>query len=489
METIKFSELNLSPEIQKAIEAMGFEKASPIQSMSIPLILEGNDLIGQAQTGTGKTAAFGIPMIEKIDKSNKQIQGLILCPTRELAIQVAEELGRLLKFIPEVHVLPVYGGQPIDHQLKSLRTLKPQIIVGTPGRIYDHIDRKTIRLETVNMVVLDEADEMLNMGFRDAIEDILKFVKDEAQTVFFSATMPKAILHLTKMYQTDPKHVQVARQQMSAPLIEQFYVEVRNDQKIDALSRLLDLNHTKLSVVFCNTKRRVDDVVEHLARRGYLAGGLHGDLKQRERDRVMGGFRKGTTEVLVATDIAARGIDVDDIEAVYNLDLPYDEEDYVHRIGRTGRVGRKGKAFTFVVGREINNLKRIAQFTNSKILPTKLPTLSDVEENKVNLLVDKIKASVKEGGLEHSMSLIERLTGDEITTLDVAAALLKMISEPKKREKEIEQPERISERRGPSGGGGSGGGGFSRGGGRDRGPRRDDRGPPRKSSGPGFRRK
>ncbi|MDB6081614.1 MAG: Superfamily and helicase [Chlamydiia bacterium] len=494
METLKFADMKLSSEILQGIQSMGFEKASPIQSMTIPLILEGKDIIGQAQTGTGKTAAFGIPMIEKIDKSNKQIQGLILCPTRELAIQVAEELGRLLKFIPEVHVLPVYGGQPIEHQLKSLRSLRPQIIVGTPGRIYDHIDRKTIRLETVHMVVLDEADEMLNMGFRDAIEEILKFVKDEAQTVFFSATMPKAILHLTKTYQTNPEHVQVARQQMSAPLIEQFYLEVRNDQKIDALSRLLDLNHTKLSVVFCNTKRRVDDVVEHLERRGYLVGGLHGDLKQRDRDRVMGNFRKGTVEILVATDIAARGIDVDDIEAVYNLDLPYDEEDYVHRIGRTGRVGRKGKAFTFVVGREMNNLKRIGQFTNSKILPTKLPTVTDVEENKANQLVDKIKETIKAGGLERSISLIERIMVDETNSLDIAAALLKMLSEPKKRAKEaVEAPrDRVSDR--PR----SSTGNFSRGPSRDRDdrsgpPRRDDRGRddrgPRRPSSEGFRRK
>lgn len=447
MDTIKFEEMNLSSELLQAIKGMGFEKASPIQSLTIPLIIEGHDVIGQAQTGTGKTAAFGIPMIEKME-DGKPLQALILCPTRELAVQVADELGKLLKFKPGVKVLPIYGGQPIEHQLKALKTLKPQIIVGTPGRVYDHIERKTLRLDSVKMVVLDEADEMLNMGFRDAIEEILEHVNDKAQTIFFSATMAKDILQLTKKYQENPKHVQVAHTQLTVPNIEQFYLEVTNTQKLEAICRVLDLHHTKLSVVFCNTKRRVDEVVEQLIRRGYFAGGLHGDLKQRDRDRVMGNFRKGSVEILVATDIAARGIDVDDVEAVYNLDLPYDEEDYVHRIGRTGRVGRKGKAFTFIVGREIHNLKRIAKFTNSKISPMKLPTAGDVEETKILQLLEKIKAAITDGHLDRYEKMIEKLVDDNISSLDVAAALLKMSFDVKKAPKgDVAEPAKAREPR------------------------------------------
>ena len=355
MNITKFEDLPISDEIKRAIADMGFEEPSPIQAQSIPVILSGRDVIGQAQTGTGKTAAFSIPVLETIDPENKSLQAIILCPTRELAIQVSKEIKKLSKYMHGIKSLPVYGGQPIDRQIKSLKG-GVQIVIGTPGRVIDHINRKTLKLDNVKMLILDEADEMLDMGFREDIETILNKTPENRQTTFFSATMPKGILDLTRKYQNDPEHVKIVRKEITVSNISQYYIETRNANKLEVLCRLIDVYNPKLSVVFTNTKRGADELVSDLQARGYFADALHGDLKQTQRDIVMDKFRQGTIDILVATDVAARGIDVDDVEAVFNYDLPQDEEYYVHRIGRTGRAGRTGVSFSFVFGKDILKL-------------------------------------------------------------------------------------------------------------------------------------
>ncbi|MBP9192871.1 MAG: DEAD/DEAH box helicase, partial [Ignavibacteria bacterium] len=307
MYTLKFEELNLSKDILHAITDMGFEEATPIQSQAIPVILSGKDVIGQAQTGTGKTASFGIPIIETIDFSSKKVQAIVLCPTRELAIQVSEELSELLKYKKNARIVPIYGGQPIDRQIRTINS-GVQIVIGTPGRVIDHINRATLKLKEIKMVVLDEADEMLDMGFRDDIEMILKQVPEERQTILFSATMPKQILDLSKKYLTDPEHIKVVHKEVTVPNVNQYYIELKPSMKLEVLTRLIDIHNPKLSLVFSNRKRSVDDLVSHLQARGYSAEGLHGDMKQTMRDRVMAKFRSGKLEVLVATDVAARGI-------------------------------------------------------------------------------------------------------------------------------------------------------------------------------------
>lgn len=425
MNKVTFDELELSKEMRHAILDMGFEEATPIQSESIPEILAHKDLVGQAQTGTGKTAAFGIPLSEMIDKSDKSLQAIILCPTRELAIQTAEEMNKFLKYKKDIHFLPVYGGQPIERQLKALRS-KVQIVIGTPGRLMDHMDRGSIKLDKIKMVVLDEADEMLDMGFRDDIESILSTTPQDRQTVMFSATMSKPILSLTKKFQKNPVHIQVQHEKLTVPGIEQIYFEIVNKKKPEALSRLIDINNFTLSLVFCNTKRMVDELVENLQARGYSADGLHGDLKQSSRDRVMQRFRSGKIEILVATDVAARGLDVDDVEAVFNYDMPQDEEYYIHRIGRTGRAGKTGVAFTFASGKDVNRLRNIMKSTKSKIKLQQLPSLDDVEEYRTNLFLEKVKETVDKGGLKKYVHFVEGLMDDDYLSLDIAAALLKM---------------------------------------------------------------
>ena len=326
METLRFDELGLCPEILRGVREMGFEEASPIQSKAIPAAITGADIIGQAQTGTGKTAAFGIPVLEKVNKNRdiKHPQALILCPTRELAVQAAEEIRHLAKYMHGVKVLPIYGGQDISKQIRALKGT--QIIIGTPGRVMDHLRRKTIKCDHVNTIVLDEADEMLNMGFREDIETVLQYVKNEdRQTILFSATMPKAILEIAREYQkSDAQMIKVVKKELTVPKIEQYYLDVKRKDKVEVLTRLLDFYEPKLSLVFCNTKKMVDDLSEILKGRGYFAEGLHGDMKQSQRDKVMNSFRKGKTDILIATDVAARGIDVDDVEAVFNFDIPQD---------------------------------------------------------------------------------------------------------------------------------------------------------------------
>ena len=358
---MKFEELQIDDRILRAVEDMGFEEASPIQAKAIPVVLEGKDIVGQAQTGTGKTAAYSIPMLQKIDPSVKKVQAIVLCPTRELAVQVAEEIRRLAKYMSDIKVLPVYGGQEIVRQIKSLKT-GVQIVVGTPGRVMDHMRRKTVRFDNVSMVILDEADEMLDMGFREDMETILTGTPEDRQTVLFSATMPKAIMDIAKKFQKDAEVVKVVRKELTVENIDQYYYEVRPKNKNEVLCRLIDIYNPRLSVVFCNTKKKVDELISELKGRGYFADGIHGDMKQTQRDRVMSDFREGKTEILIATDVAARGIDVSNVDVVFNYDLPQDEEYYVHRIGRTGRAGKEGLAFSFISGKEVYKLKDIEHY-------------------------------------------------------------------------------------------------------------------------------
>ncbi len=438
METVRFDELEISEQILKAITEMGFEEATPIQAQAIPVVMSGGDVIGQAQTGTGKTAAFGIPLLEKVDVKNKNLQEIILCPTRELAIQVAEEIRNLSKFMHGLKIVPIYGGQDIVKQIRSLKA-GTQIVIGTPGRVMDHMRRKTVKFENVHTIVLDEADEMLNMGFREDIETILKEIPTERQTVLFSATMPKAILDIAKTYQKNAQTVKVVKKELTVPNIEQYYFEVKSKNKEEVLSRLLDIYDPKLSVVFCNTKRMVDELVSALQVRGYFAEGLHGDLKQSQRDRVMNSFRNGKTEILVATDVAARGIDVDDVDAVFNYDLPQDDEYYVHRIGRTGRAGRKGKAFSFVVGKDVYKLKDIQRYCKTKILAQPIPSLNDVKNTKVDKVLEKVKNVIETEDLTGMIDVIEKhLNQEDYTSMDVAAAFLSLAL-GEKQEEELKQ--------------------------------------------------
>lgn len=441
MDTIRFDELNLSPQILRAVTEMGFEEASPIQSKAIPVELTGRDVIGQAQTGTGKTAAFGIPLLEKIDPKEKKLQALVLCPTRELAIQVADEFRKLSKFMHGIKILPIYGGQDIVKQIRSLKA-GTQIVIGTPGRVMDHMRRKTVKFDTVKTIILDEADEMLNMGFREDIETILEQIPQERQTILFSATMPKAILEIARKYQHDAETIKVVKKELTVPKIDQFYFEVKQKNKEEVLSRLLDIYAPKLSLVFCNTKRMVDELVSALQGRGYFAEGLHGDLKQSQRDRVMNSFRNGKTEILVATDVAARGIDVDDVEAVFNYDLPQDEEYYVHRIGRTGRAGRTGMAFSFVYGKEMYKLKDIQRYCKTKIKLMPVPSMDDVANTKIENIFEKVSNIIKEEDLSKMIEYIQnKLDVEDYTSLDLAAAFLKMASGVDNSDSDVEENE------------------------------------------------
>ena len=427
MSQMKFEKLNLSKELLKAINDVGFEEATPIQSQAIPYIYEGRDVIGQAQTGTGKTAAFGLPILDMINPQDRSQQAIILCPTRELAIQVAEEIKALSKYKEGIRILPVYGGQPIQRQIHALKK-GVQIIIGTPGRVMDHMKRHTLKLHNTKIVILDEADEMLDMGFREDIEQILQDVPKTRQTLHFSATIPKPILELAEKYLKNPQFIKVVHKELTVPNIEQYYFEVKQKNKVETLSRLIDFYDPNLALIFCNTKKKVDEISEQLQARGYSADGLHGDMSQPQRDRVMGKFKSGTIDILVATDVAARGIDVDDVDVVINFDVPQNEEYYVHRIGRTGRAGRAGKAFTLVAGREIYKLKDIQRYAKTKIRRQEIPTLLDVEETRMNLMLEKVKQVIDAGGLAKYTQWIERLIEEEYTSLDLAAALLKMIA-------------------------------------------------------------
>ncbi len=427
METVRFDELNLDERILRAVTDMGFEAASPIQAQAIPVQMEGRDVVGQAQTGTGKTAAFGIPLLQKIDPDSKKLQAIALCPTRELAIQVADEIRRLAKYMHGIKVLPIYGGQDIVRQIRGLKD-GTQIVIGTPGRVMDHMRRKTIRCDHIHTVIMDEADEMLNMGFLEDMETILSQLPQERQTVMFSATMPMEIQNIARRFQRDPVTVKVVKKELTVPKVTQYYYEVKPKTKVEVMCRLLDMYAPKLSVAFCNTKKQVDELVQDLQGRGYFAEGLHGDLKQMQRDRVMSSFRSGATEILVATDVAARGIDVDNVEAVFNYDIPQDDEYYVHRIGRTGRAGKDGIAFSLVVGKEVYKLRDIQRYCKTKIIPQAIPSLDDITAIKAEKIMEQVMDLINDTDLTKMVNIIEKkvLEEEDCTSLDVAAALLKL---------------------------------------------------------------
>ena len=417
-----FGAIELSRKTLQAVAAMGFEEPSPIQAQTIPLALEGHDVIGQAQTGTGKTAAFGIPTVEKVAEKVPHIQALVLSPTRELAIQTAEELNKIGQF-KHVRTLPVYGGQAIDRQIRALKR-GVHIIVGTPGRLIDHLNRGTIELTEVQTLVLDEADEMLDMGFIDDIERILKTIPPERQTLLFSATMPAPIEKLSRRYMNHPERITIEREQLTVPLIEQVYYETR--EKFEGLCRVLDVEETGKLIIFCRTKRAVDELVSSLDARGYSSGGLHGDLSQVQRDRVMKKFREGRIDVLIATDVAARGIDIDDITHVINDDIPQDHESYVHRIGRTGRAGRSGVAMTFIQPKEYRQLRLIMKLTHTKIERREVPTASDLLEHQKSLVQERLMKTLEQNHYDDYHTVIADVAAEGFDLVDIAAAALKL---------------------------------------------------------------
>ena len=465
----------LDNRIVRAIREMGFEKLSPIQEQAIPYLLQGEDIIGQAQTGTGKTAAFGIPAIQHINPDVKKLQTIILCPTRELAIQAAEELRKIAKYMHGIKVLPVYGGQDISRQIAGLRGV--QIIVGTPGRVMDHMRRRTIKLDLVNMVVLDEADEMLNMGFREDMELILGQIPGEHQTALFSATMPKPILEITDRFQNDAKLVKVAAQELTIPLVSQKFYRVKNQDKDAACVRLLEYYQPKLTLIFCNTKKKVDELSDLLKEQGFQAEGLHGDLSQAQRDAVMKRFRNGGTSILIATDVAARGIDVDDVEAVINYDIPQDIEYYVHRIGRTGRAGRKGRSFTFANSREIYKIREIERVCHTTITEKKLPGAAKVLKAKADKYLNRAWELHEHEDIELMKSFLQRKMEEEgCDALELAAAMLKLQVGDKGEEIAADEYTKRGNRfgdRGRSGRGDGEGRSFGRGDGRRRFGRED----------------
>lgn len=426
IEAVRYEDAPIDERIIHAVKEMGFEVMTPIQQQAIPPLLEGKDVIGQAQTGTGKTAAFGIPMIQMIDPRIEGTQCIILCPTRELAIQAADELRKFAKFMHGVKILPIYGGQDISKQIRSLKS-NVSIVVGTPGRVMDHMRRHTLKLDNVRAVVLDEADEMLNMGFREDIETILKDIPKEHQTALFSATMPKPILDITHTYQKSAVFVKVTPKEVTIPLIKQYYYEVQRQNKAEVTARLLDYYNPKRSLIFCNTKKMVDDLTEELKGRGYFAEGLHGDMSQFQRDKVMNGFRNGTVEILIATDVAARGIDVDDVEAVFNYDVPQDIEYYVHRIGRTGRAGKTGRSFTLVVGREIYKIRDIENSCKTRIKARTIPSAADITAVKADKILSKVIDVKNEKDLTKMMKIVtDKINDEDITAMELAAAFLRM---------------------------------------------------------------
>lgn len=381
-------EININETLKRGIEDMGFVEMTPIQQEAIPLLLEGKDMIGQAQTGTGKTAAFGLPILEKIDAENKSLQALILCPTRELAMQAANELRNFAKYMEGIKALPVYGGQDISRQIRALKGV--QIVVGTPGRVMDHMKRRTIKLQDVKMVVLDEADEMLNMGFREDMEFILSKMESEHQTCLFSATMPKAIVELSKQYLKEPEFIKVTQDVLTMDSIQQYYYGIKREYKYEALKRILSHYNYKKCIIFSNTKSMVDTLADQLKNDGFNADGLHGDLNQKQRDYVMNSFRNGNIDLFICTDIAARGIDVDSVEAVINYDVPQETEYYVHRVGRTGRAGKEGVSHTLCTSKEFNKLHSIEQTCHIKMIEAQIPSFEDVQKAQQKLIFNDI---------------------------------------------------------------------------------------------------
>lgn len=425
MTDLNFSELNINDPILKGLEQMGFENPTPVQEKCIPTLLEGNDVVGQAQTGTGKTAAFGIPVVQQTDVSVNEVQTIIMCPTRELAIQVTGELIKIGKHLDGLQVVPIYGGQSISRQIKALKR-GAHIVVGTPGRTIDHLRRGTMKLDHLQRVVFDEADEMLNMGFRNDMEQILSYTDEPVQTIMFSATMSKGIRKIMKRYMENPQTIAIERKKVTAPNIEQYVVQVRDSVRTEAICRFMDINGFKLALVFCNTKRKTEQVTRELKSRGYSSDFINGDLNQNQRDRVMAKFRSGAIDILVGTDVAARGLDIEDIEAVFNYDIPQDPEYYVHRIGRTGRAGSSGMAITFSTKRKKKQLRTIEKQIKTQLNPLEMPTTADVRVSRLAGLMDEVVEVLEEGNLRPYIEQVEGFTDDRFTDVEIAAALLKM---------------------------------------------------------------
>jgi ATP-dependent RNA helicase DeaD len=442
MVTTTFASLGLQADLLEGVNRLGYEQPTPIQAKTIPAALSGRDLIGLSETGSGKTAAFGLPLLQSLELGVAKTQALVMCPTRELAVQVCEEIHRLASCLRGFHSLPVYGGAPMARQIKGLRA-GCHLVVGTPGRIIDHLDRGNWDVSAVRMVVLDEADRMLDMGFKDDMERILSALPSEGrQTLCFSATMNAAVNKLIRSYATDPLKLDIERKTMTVESVEQRYYEVRSRSKVEVLSRLLDLQPIKRGVIFCNTKQMVDDCCEALLARGYTADKIHGDITQQGRERVISRFREGTVELLVATDVAARGLDIENVEAVFNYDLPYDPEDYVHRIGRTGRAGRSGMAHTFVFGKDIYRLQAIERFIRTPIKRTAIPSAEAVEGERADRVYHRVRERLEAADYLGSEALIDRLLDQGHTPTDIASALFSLLREEDTRSMEAIQEDR-----------------------------------------------
>lgn len=427
-----FEELPLNEKTKRALRDAGYTNPTPIQEQAIPVVLEGKDFIGQSKTGTGKTASYSLPMIEKVDASSKKVQAIVLCPTRELAVQVADEVRKFLKYQEGIKTVAIYGGQSIETQIKMLKK-GVQIVIGTPGRVMDHMRRKTLKLDQVKMCVLDEADEMLNMGFEEDIETILKDVPEERQTVLFSATMNKKIMSITKKYLKNPKKVKIQAEELTVNEIEQISISIKEAMKSETLMRLIEVYNPQKAIVFCNTKKRVDDLIEVLKQNHFKAEALHGDIKQTQRERIMKRMRNGEFQILVATDVVARGIDIQDVEFVLNYDVPQEEEYYVHRIGRTGRNGNSGKAFTFVVGKEKSKLQSIKKYSNAKIKEGKIPTLAEINKIRNKVALEKVQKVIDEKEFANEELLQQLLENNTIE--EVSKALITLLYKKPKEEK------------------------------------------------------
>ncbi|WP_332646337.1 DEAD/DEAH box helicase [Lysinibacillus sp. 54212] len=469
-----FSELNISESTLRSVKRMGFEEATPIQEGTITFAMEGRDVLGQAQTGTGKTAAFGIPLIEKIDPKNPNIQALVIAPTRELAIQVSEELYKI-GYDKRVKLLSVYGGQEIGRQIRALKN-RPQIIVGTPGRIIDHINRRTLKLDDVQTLVLDEADEMLNMGFIDDINSILENVPSTRQTLLFSATMPPAIRKIAETFMKEPEIVKIKAKELTMENIEQFFVKAQEREKFDVLTRLLDVQKPELAIIFGRTKRRVDELSQALGLRGYLAEGIHGDLSQAKRISVLRQFKENKIDILIATDVAARGLDISGVTHVYNFDIPQDPESYVHRIGRTGRAGKSGLAVTFVTPREMGYLRIVEETTKKRMTPLRPPSTEEALAGQQEVTMQTLVELIQNNDLGNYRELAAQLLENNDAIDIIAAAIKSMTKEPDATPVTITEERPLPMRRERTSGGGNRGrgGDRGRGGNRDRGGR--DRG-------------
>lgn len=443
MDNKKFTDFYFSEEILKGVERMGFNDLTPVQAETFTPFLKGKDVIVQAPTGTGKTCAFGIPMIEKINSDSKTVDAIVLCPTRELVIQTCEELTKVSKFKKGINIVAIYGGQPIDKQIFALKK-KPQIIVATPGRLIDHLKRKTVKIKDLKILVLDEADEMLNMGFKEDLDVILETVPTDRQTVLFSATMPEEIINIANKYQKEnPCHIKVTKDELTVNTVKQYYLEVKLPNRIETIERLIDANKYKLCMIFCNTKKKVDEISAELRQHKYPADALHGDMKQMQRDRVMSRFKKGITGILVATDVAARGIDVDDVDAVFNYEIPEDFEYYVHRIGRTGRANKEGISYTFVSGREVKKIKELMKYTKGTISLITPPSLKEVKAVNLECIMEDAKCILGDNNFKDYREYLEKYTlANNVDIFDLSATLLKMLNEGKKSDMSHEKKEK-----------------------------------------------